>query len=288
MLHFALNSICAPTLAYRDFIALAQGTGCGGVEFRNDLQHPVFGEDSGAAARELCEEAGLTIYALAELKAFNRCNDETLAQARDLAQLAVDCGANAIVLIPDNSATGPERSSEQADLLHALSQLKPVLDDHGLIGLIEPLGFRSSSLRRKSDAVMAINELEATDTFQLVHDTFHHHLAGEKDLFPRETGIVHISGVSDPSVDRASMRDAHRGLVDRSDHLGTVKQLVDLQQGGFEGPVSFEPFAPQVHAFTDPKSEILRSIHFITTELAARQHDTDAMNSASLRGHPAN
>lgn len=269
MLHFALNSICAPTLAYRDFIALAQGTGCDGVEFRNDLQHPVFGEDTGAVARELCEEAGLTIHALAELKAFNRCSDETLARARDLAQLAVDCGANAIALIPDNSAAGPERSSEQADLQHALGQLKPLLDDHGLIGLIEPLGFRSSSLRRKSDAVLAINEVQATDTFQLVHDTFHHHLAGEEELFPRETGIVHISGVTDPSVDSGSMRDAHRGLVDGSDRLGTVKQLVGLQQGGFKGPVSFEPFAPQVHAFTDPKSEILRSIHFIESELVA-------------------
>lgn len=265
-------------MGYRDFIALAQDTGCSGVEFRNDLQRPVFGDDSGTAAGEFCRKAGLTIHALAELKAFNRCTDETLEKARDLALLAVACGAHAIALIPDNGGTGPHLSSEHADLLHALGRLKPLLDDHGLTGLIEPLGFETSSLRRKSDAVRAIRELDAADTFQLVHDTFHHHLAGEEELFPRETGIVHISGVTDPTIDRSSMRDAHRALVDGDDRLGTVKQLIGLQKGGFRGPVSFEPFAPQVHALTDPEAALSRSIHFITTELAARQLDAGAMN----------
>lgn len=269
MLHFALNSICAPALGYREFVALARSTGCDGVEFRTDLQRPVFGDDPATVAGEICREAGLTIHTLAELKAFNRFSDEALGRARELADLAAACGARAITLIPDNSGTIHDRRTEQTELQHALGQLKPLLDDHGLIGLIETLGFSSSSLRRKSDAVLAIRELDASATFQLVHDTFHHHLAGEEELFPDETGIVHISGVTDTTVDRASMRDAHRGLVDGRDRLGTVRQIVGLQQGGFRGPVSFEPFAPQVHAFTDPKSEILRSIHFIESELVA-------------------
>lgn len=287
MLHFALNSICAPALGYRDFVALARSTGCDGVEFRTDLQRAVFGDDPAAVAGDVCRQAGLTIHTLAELKAFNRFSGETLEQARGLAELAVACGARAITLIPDNSGTTHDRPTELDYLQHALGQLKPLLDDHGLIGLIEPLGFSSSSLRQKSDAVLAIRELDASGTFQLVHDTFHHHLAGEEELFPDETGIVHISGVTDGSVDRALMRDAHRGLVDGKDRLGTINQLAGLQQGGFEGPVSFEPFAPQVHAFTDPEAALSRSIHFITTELAARQHEAVAMNSSSLRGHPA-
>lgn len=269
MLQFALNSICTPTLGYRDFIALAQSTGCGGVEFRNDLPQAIFGGDPAAVAGAACHEANVTIHALAEVRAFNRCSTETLKQADALARMAVECGANAITLIPDNSGTGPVQQSEQADLRHALEQLKPLLEGHGLIGLIEPLGFETSSLCRKSDAVLAIRDLNAAGTFQLVHDTFHHFLAGEDKLYPDETGVVHISGVVEHSLDRVLLRDAHRGLVDRNDCLGTINQLVGLQQGGFQGPVSFEPFAPEVHAFTDPKSEILRSIRFIESELVA-------------------
>lgn len=252
------------------------------------MPQAVFGNDPAAMAGATCHEANVTIHALAEVKAFNRFSTETLEQADALARMAVECGAKAIILIPDNSGTGPAQHTEQADLRHALEQLKPLLDGHGLIGLIEPLGFETSSLRHKSDAVLAIRELDATSTFRLVHDTFHHCLAGEDDLYPDETGIVHISGVVDPSVDYSSMRDEHRGLVDGKDRLGTIRQLDGLQQGGFQGPVSFEPFAPQVHAFTDPEAALSRSIHFITTELAALRHNADAMNSTSLRRHPAN
>ena len=40
----------------------------------------------------------------------------------------------------------------------------------------------------------------ARDAFRLVHDTFHHHLAGEAAIFPELTGLVHISGVDDPAL----------------------------------------------------------------------------------------
>ena len=87
-----------------------------------------------------------------------------------------------------------------ADLVAALKAMAPILRERGLVGLVEPLGFPISSMRTKRQAVAAIDEAGGGDVYRLVHDTFHHHLAGETEFFPERTGIVHISGVVDPDV----------------------------------------------------------------------------------------
>jgi len=148
-----------------------------------------------------------------------------------------------------------------------LSALKPMLEAAGIVGLVEPLGFEICSLRLKSEAAEAIEELGAKSTFCLVHDTFHHHLAGEPAIFPELTGLVHISGVSDPTVSVADMRDPHRVLVDASDRLDNVGQLRALLSAGYAGPASFEAFAPEVHALKDPVAAIKESMAYITGQL---------------------
>jgi 2-keto-myo-inositol isomerase len=79
--------------------------------------------------------------------------------------------------------------------------------------------------------------------FKLVHDTFHHAVAGEDAFFPERTGLVHISGVEDPGLALASMRDPHRVLVGPRDRIGNVGQVAQLLAGGYAGYLSFEPFA---------------------------------------------
>ena len=49
---------------------------------------------------------------------------------------------------------------------------------------IEPLGFAESSLRLKREAVEAIDSVGGAHAFRLIHDTFHHAVAGERELFP--------------------------------------------------------------------------------------------------------
>ena len=46
----------------------------------------------------------------------------------------------------------------------------------------------------------AIRAAGGEGCYRLVHDTFHHHLAGETAFFPEWTGLVHISGVTDPAL----------------------------------------------------------------------------------------
>ena len=97
----------------------------------------------------------------------------------------------------------------------------------------------------KSEAAQAIAAVDGGADFRLVHDTFHHHLAGEAALFPALTGLVHISGVDDPALGVADMRDAHRVLVTGGDRLGNVAQIRALFAAGYDGFLSFEPFAAE-------------------------------------------
>ena len=148
----------------------------------------------------------------------------------------------------NDTSFAPATSERLAGLCESLAGLAPILTDHGLIGLVEPLGFAECSLRFKAEAVAAIDAVGAADRFALVHDTFHHYVADEKEFFPKRTGLVHISGVEDPAQTAATMRDPHRVLVASSDMIGNAGQIKTLIAGGYAGAFSFEPFATSVHA----------------------------------------
>jgi 2-keto-myo-inositol isomerase len=106
--------------------------------------------------------------------------------------------------------------------------------------------------------------------FRLVHDTFHHHLAGEDIFFPNLTGLVHISGVEDADLPVDQMRDGHRVLVGDADRLGNVRQLRELLARGYHGALSFEPFASEIAEADDIEERLGASIDYIRGELAAR------------------
>ncbi|MBV8522414.1 MAG: TIM barrel protein, partial [Acetobacteraceae bacterium] len=183
---------------------------------------------------------------------FDLWDEERAAEAAALAAYARECGAKMLVLCPVNSWDDRrDTATRQADLRRALGQLAPVLSRAQLIGLVEPLGFAESSLRFKRDAVKAIDEVGMSETFALVHDTFHHFLAGETELFPERTGLVHISGVEDRTVARAEIRDGHRVLIGQADMLDNVGQVRALLRGGYPGLFSFEPFAESVQRLGD-------------------------------------
>ena len=125
-------------------------------------------------------------------------------------------------------------------------------------------------MRTKRQAVQAIDEAGGGDVYRLVHDTFHHHLAGETEFFPERTGIVHISGVVDPDVAVDDMLDPHRVLVDDADRLENVPQIRQLVALGFDGPYSFEPFAREVQELADPEAALRASMAHVTEELTER------------------
>ncbi len=268
MLPIGLNHMTVPHLSAYDLLELAASLGCAGVELRNDLGKPLFdGEDAlqfGAKAKQ----AGLRIFALAEVKAFNANSTDTLDAATALIKAAAACGAEGVALIPLVSDKAIPRSEQRDALQRALDVLQPILTDYQMTGLIEPLGFVQSSLRHKDDIVGVLDAMNRPTCFALIHDTFHHHLAGDTTIYPDLTAILHISGVTDPQPNTDQMTDAHRVLVDADDRLGNIAQLRSFQAAGFQGPASFEAFAPEIHDMKDPAAALAGSIAFITSQLA--------------------
>jgi 2-keto-myo-inositol isomerase len=254
-------------LSFAQLVDLAAELGMVGIEVRNDLPQPLFDGMDPAAAGDLIRAKGLRLLALAEVKRFNDWSEAKAAEALALMKIAQAAGAEAVSLIPRNDNLAMAEAERTTALKAALAGLKPMLEDHGLTGMVEPLGFPVCALRHKAWAVEGIEAVGGKGRFKLVHDTFHHTLAHGGPLFPEHTGIVHISGVEDAAVEVEAMQDAHRVLVGPQDRLGNLDQLRALKAAGWTGPVSYEAFAPQTHALTDPASALRASMDFITAGL---------------------
>jgi 2-keto-myo-inositol isomerase len=269
VLSYALNHMVAPRKTFAEFVALATSLGLEQVELRNDLAGVAISDGTPPERiREEAEAAGVRILSINALQRFNDWNDERAGEAVRLAGYARDCGAAALVLCPVNDASWRRSDQERLDgLRRALRALAPILAAAGIVGLVEPLGFPESSLRLKAEAVEAIEELELGERFRLVHDTFHHYLAGEPRLFPEWTGLVHISGIEDASLPLERQRDEHRVLVGANDLSGALLQILALMEG-YSGPYSFEPFAADLHGLDDIAGALELSMHWIDREIA--------------------
>jgi len=268
-MQFALNHMVAPRLGYEAFFDLAKSLGIGGVEIRNDITTSLMDLAAASKIKGWIEARGLTIVSANALQRFNQWNATRAREARELAAYAAAAGARALVLCPVNdTAFTPSTAERLGGLRDALEALAPILKDHGLKGLVEPLGFAECSLRLKAEAVAAIDETGTGDTFSLVHDTFHHFVAGETEMFPARTGLVHISGVTDKSQTAATMRDPHRVLIDGNDMIDNAGQIKKLAAGGYEGVFSFEPFAAEVHKDANIAASLAASRDFLSARTA--------------------
>jgi 2-keto-myo-inositol isomerase len=268
LVKFAVNHMTVAGAPFEGLLEIASTLHAEGIELRNDLSGPLFDGLDAEQAGALVRARGLKIFALAEVKEFNDWSAGKAQEVGELMQIAAACGAQAISLIPRNNGVGTEAARRRSDLRAALQGLRPMLEQYGLIGLIEPLGFQTSSLRFKADIVDEIDALGAANCFKLVHDTFHHVLAGEVAYFRAHTGIIHISGVVDPDLPPELMQDDDRVLVDSRDRLQNIDQLRTLQQSGYQGVASFESFAPGIHELIDPAVALAASIDFVSSHLA--------------------
>lgn len=257
-MRFAINHISAPKLPLAEFLAMCRRLGVHEVEIRNDIPD-VLGSMTPSQVRAEARAQDMTILSINALYPFNVWSGDLPDRAQRMADYAAECGAQALVMCPLNDGNTVAHS----DLVAALDAMKPILAERGLTGLVEPLGFPISSLRRKSDALAAMTEADEDGVYRLMHDTFHHHLAGEAQFYPNRTGLVHISGVTDPSVAVDDMLDAHRVLVDAEDRLDNIGQIRALLDAGYDGPFSFEPFAAEVHDLSDPEAALKASMNAI-------------------------
>ncbi|WP_428374438.1 TIM barrel protein [Lichenicoccus sp.] len=262
---FALNHITAPYEDFPGLLELAGTLGLRAVEIRNDLDGvPIADGTPATELREQAAEAGISILSINALQRFEQWNRAREAEAVALAGYARDAGVGALVLCPTNSVDDERDAGERRrDLRRALAGLAPVLADHGLVGLVEPLGFAECALRRKRCALDAIDETGTEGHFRLLHDTFHHAISGEQEIFPGRIGLVHVSGVEDAAVAVEAMRDTHRLLVGPADRLDNAGQLRALIAGGYAGAISFEAFSSEVHDADDAPAALERSLAYL-------------------------
>lgn len=266
-MQFALNHMVAPGLGYKAFFDLAKSLGISGVEIRNDIATSRMDMVAARRIKSWTAARGISIVSVNALQRFNQWSGKRAEEAKELAAYAQATGAAALVLCPVNdTAFAPAKAERLAGLHEGLAGLAPILRDHGLKGLVEPLGFAESSLRLKSEALAAIDAAAGATDFALVHDTFHHFVAGETEMFPARTGLVHISGVTDKTQTAATMRDPHRVLVDAGDRLDNAGQIAKLIAGGYAGYFSYEPFSAEIHREPDITGSLAASRGFLESQ----------------------
>jgi 2-keto-myo-inositol isomerase len=268
LISVSLNQIAAPFADASAFCALASQVKCAGIELRTDIKSVAWTIDDAKKIGALTKDHNLRIFTLSEVGAFDDFDEGRLEQTKHLIALAISLGAEAVSFIPRNDNHFADQAARRENLSKILTRVQPLLEDAGLIGLIEPLGFKTASIRRKVDVVDAIVELGFEQNFKLIHDTFHHALVEDEPIIAQHTGLVHISGVEDASLDIADMKDQDRVLVGPKDRLGNIEQIKQLRADGYVGPISFEPFSPMVQNSTDLKAELERSIQFIESQTA--------------------
>jgi 2-keto-myo-inositol isomerase len=137
---FALNQKTAPKLGFAVFLDLAAELGCVGVEPRNDLGRPLF---DGIAARE----RGLRFIGLSEVYPFNDWNEDRHAAVARLIETAQAAGAETISLIPRVDRREGDDVERATTLRAVLVEILPMLHGTGVVGLVEPIGFQTSSIK---------------------------------------------------------------------------------------------------------------------------------------------
>lgn len=280
-LHYAINHITAPKLGWRDVAGVAADLGLRGLELRTDLGRPLFDGDAPSEVRDTLEEMGLTLLALAEVSAFNDGSDRVLSETAELARLAAESGARSVIFIPRVGGAPVDYDP----LCRSLEAIKPILMAAGVRGLIEPIGFETSTLRDFAKARCAIDTVDGGETFGVVHDTFHHHLSGGGTPSARYVELIHVSGVCS-GISARDMRDDDRGFVDADDVLGNASQLAILRAEGCTAPASMEAFSPSVHAISDPREALRGSFDRLEIALSGAMTPRGLSSETAPSGVP--
>jgi 2-keto-myo-inositol isomerase len=260
---FALNRIISPSLSLEEFIQFAAARGLSRVELRNDLPGKSKPGDivdglKPAEALKIARGEGVSIIAINALQKFNlgAVRSACRAELERLLELAAAIECPALVLCPNNDA-GDARPPGQRylDTVEALRDYGELFVKYGISGYVEALGFGVSSLA-SLPAVVAAIKASGYGCYRALLDSFHHYIGPDDgSIFgmdglgasyePAYTGLVHISGVED-TVPAEQLLDSNRVLVGPQDRIGNKELIHRLDELGYLGTFSFEPFSPAV------------------------------------------
>nr|WP_256368378.1 TIM barrel protein [Mangrovicoccus sp. HB161399] len=254
-----MNQKTARNLAYEAFLDLAARLDCVGVEPRDDLGRPMFDGIAPDLAGRMARDRGLRLLGVSEVYGFNVWDAAREAEICALRDLAEAAGAETLSLIPCVDGR------EVLPLEEAMARIAPLFEGAAVRPLIEPIGFVTSSLRTKRPLIEAMARIGG---FGMVHDTFQHVISGQAELFPAQTSMVHISGISDPEAALDDADDARRLLVEAQDRCGNATQVRAFLDGGYAGAFSFECTTAEVWDRPDLEAAIRASFELIEAAAA--------------------
>ena len=271
-MRFSLNHSIAPRMPIPDFLALAVEVGVDAVELRDGMPPGwIFPDSSNVLTHNprdiahLASDAGIDILSINALQQFDQWDAERAQQARAMIDFAAATGISAIVLCPSVAPVGSP--ALPSGLPAALDGLQPMLDDAGVRGLIEPLGFPRSSIRTQRVVDEEFARRGNPACFGIVHDSFHHAIARDRH-YSSHTAIVHLSGVPDLGLPLEELGDEHRVLVGPGDILDNIDQVRELL-GVTSGPWSFEPFASEDGESRTLAADLKASMTYINERVSA-------------------
>jgi|ERR1700730_823852 2-keto-myo-inositol isomerase len=263
-----LNRIIKPQLPLEEFLKFTADLGIKYVELRNDFTDKgVLDGLSDAVLQKAFKDTAIKALTINALYPFEdvKALTQNIEKLKGLIAEAKRINCPQIVMCPLNDPNDRRSSGQRADeLLTALKAYGPLFAEAEMIGLIEPLGFEICSLRTKKAALEGIAACGCSTSYKLLHDTFHHYLSGETELFPKETAIVHVSGVL-AGKSKAATTDDDRILVTKDDIMDNRGQIRALLHGGCTAPISYEPFSSQVRNLpvSELKSQLQKSIDYL-------------------------
>ena len=272
---FGLNRIIAPSMGLKEFFEFADSVGVRKVELRNDLDERNAVDDlKPKDAAAMAKDKGIEIISINALQKFNLASarKKAMSELEDLLELSKTIRCKAVVLCPNNDS-GDKRPAKQRaeETVESLKAFGPLFTKAKILGLVEPLGFEISSLASLVLAQECIRN-SGFKCYKIVHDTFHHHIGpDDRAIFSKaydvaNTGLMHISGVEDdmPIID---FRDGHRVMVGPKDRMKSKEQILQLDELGYKGVFSFEPFSPEIQKLSKKKlaDAVKKSIDYILT-----------------------
>ena len=263
-----VNRIIKPQIPLGEFLKFTADLGIKYVELRNDFTDKgILDGLPDAGLEKAFKDNGIqaltinALYPFEDVKVLN----ENIEKLKGLIAEARRINCPQIVLCPFNDASDKRNATQRADeLVTALNAYGPLFAEAKMIGLIEPLGFEISSLRTKKTALEGIARCNYPQSYRLLHDTFHHYLSGETEFFPKETALVHVSGLLAGKT-KAATTDEDRILVTKDDIMDNRGQIAALLEGGCTPPISYEPFSSQVRhlPLSELKMQLEESINYL-------------------------
>lgn len=265
---FCVNRKIAPNLTIEQFFQLVSECGINKVELRNDMNTAgVIDDLSVDQFNQLKQKYNIEVISINALYPFNIIDDSLKNKAKELIKIAQQIDSKSLVLCPFNETLSISPQEKEKLIADSVNYFNDLFVNAKVQGLIEPLGFNSSSLRSFS---FINNLIQQTNVhFKLVFDTFHAYLsevdeAEMKKINIDNIGLVHISGVTE-AIERDLLADEHRVMLSPEDILKSKQQINQLEVLGYQGIYSFEPFSSQLNtwSYTDIISAIKTSIRYI-------------------------